>query len=280
MAPGNPMAQRFSGQPSPRSPQPFSEARDPAVTSGLFWARLLTYRPLFLLGGLWLTLVCVSAIAYHGLMFNEPIEEVAPEAPLTVLPVPADDAASAPEIAPVQEASSQTGVALWGLMSLVGLCAFGSFVLTQQIKASSRATKRKKARPRLVAKASAPVQPPHPKRLAPYSPQRDGIVAPGVRLVETPTVELPPSPAPVPARSRAGAVPQFRPVPQPGRFPSREAAPTPQSSAPRVAPVPIATPTATSAVVPAEADLPLDWSEGSVAHALDMRQRRSLSSLM
>ncbi|MBD1915809.1 MULTISPECIES: hypothetical protein [Cyanophyceae] len=266
------MAQHFSGQPSPRPPQPFSETRDPAVTSGLFWARLLTYRPLFLLGGLWLTLVCVSAIAYHGLMFNESVEEVAPKAPLSVMAATADDAASAPETAPGEASSPRSGVALWGLLSLVGLCAFGSFVLTQQIKTSSRATKRKKNRPRLVAKASAPVQPPHPKRLAPYSPQRDGVVAPGVRLVETPMVELPPSPAPVPARPRAGAVPQFRPVPQPGRLP--------QSSAPRVAPVPIATPTATPAVVPSEADLPLDWSEGSVAHALDMRQRRSLSSLM
>jgi hypothetical protein len=273
MAPGNLMAQHFSGQP-PHSPQPFSEARDPAVTSGLFWTRLLTYRPLFLLGGLWLTLVCVSAIAYHGLMFNEPIEDVAPEAPLTVLPVPADDAASAPEIVPVQEASPQPGVALWGLLSLVGLCAFGSFALTQQIRASSRATKRKKARPRPVAKASVPVQPTHPRRLAPYSPQRDGLVAPGVRLVETPVVR-PPSSAPVPARPRVGAVPQFRAVPQPGRFSSGKAAPSPRPPAP-IAPVPTATP----AVVPSEADLPLDWSEGSVAHALDMRQRRSLSSLM
>ncbi|NJL44561.1 MAG: hypothetical protein HC922_00005 [Leptolyngbyaceae cyanobacterium SM2_3_12] len=33
-------------------------------------------------------------------------------------------------------------------------------------------------------------------------------------------------------------------------------------------------------VVPAEEDHPLDWSEESIAHALDLRQRRSLSSLM
>ncbi|MBD2112884.1 MULTISPECIES: hypothetical protein [Cyanophyceae] len=268
------MAQHFSGQPSPRPPQPFSEDRDPAVTSGLFWARLLTYRPLFLLGGLWLTLVCVSAIAYHGLMFNEPIEDAVPETPLTVLPLPADDAASAPEIVPEQEASPRSGVALWGLLSLVGLCAFGSFVLTQQIKVSSRATKRKKTRPRPVAKAPAPMQPSHPRRLAPYSPQRDGVVAPGVRLVETPMVE--PHPAPVPARPRAGTVPQFRAVPQPGRWRDLPRGESPPVSASSTAPGPAATP----AVVPPEADLPLDWAEGSVAHALDMRQRRSLSSLM
>jgi hypothetical protein len=269
------MAQHFSGQPSPRPPQPFSEARDPAVTSGLFWARLLTYRPLFLLGGLWLTLVCVSALAYHGLMFNEPVEEeVVSEAPLSVMAAPANDVAAAPAIAPQEEASPQSGVALWGLLSLVGLCAFGSFVLTQQIKASSRATKRKKARPRPVAKAPTPVQPPHPRRLAPYSPQRDGVVAPGVRLVETPMVE--PHPAPVSARPGAGTVPQFRAVPQPGRWRSLPKEESSQATAFKAAPGPAATP----AVVPPEADLPLDWSEGSVAHALDMRQRRSLSSLM
>ncbi len=89
------MAQHVSGQSSPRSPQPFSQAQDPAVTSGLFWARLLTYRPLFLLGGLWLTLVCVSAIAYHGLMFNEPVEE-SPAAPLSVMATPSGDRTAVP----------------------------------------------------------------------------------------------------------------------------------------------------------------------------------------
>jgi hypothetical protein len=34
------------------------------------------------------------------------------------------------------------------------------------------------------------------------------------------------------------------------------------------------------AVVPSQADLPLDHPEGSVAHVLDVRQRRSLSSFM
>lgn len=270
------MAQHFSGQPSPHSPQPFSGARDPAVTSGLFWARLLTYRPLFLLGGLWLTLVCVSAIAYHGLMFNEPVEDAAPEVPLSVMAAPSDDLPPAPEMTPGEETSPRSGLALWGLLSLVGLCAFGSFVLTQQIKASARPAKRKKARPRPVVKAPAPAQPPHPKRLAPYSPQRDGVVAPGARIVEAPIVEPPVSPAP--GHPGSPAVAKFRAVPKPppGQWRSLSGGESPQPSVPSVAPMP----TATSVVVPSEADLPLDWAEGSVAHALDMRQRRSLSSLM
>lgn len=264
------MAQHFSGQPSPYSPQPFSRAQDPAVTSGLFWARLLTYRPLFLLGALWFTLVCVSAIAYHGLMFNEPVEDAAPEAPLAVMAAPSNDLPSVPEIAIGEETTPRSGLALWGLLSLVGLCAFGSFVLTQQIKASARPAKRKKTRPRPVVKAPAPVQPPHPRRLAPYSPHRDGVVAPGARIVEVPIVEPPANPAPSLGRTGTPAVGKFRVVSKspPGR--------SPQTSVPSVASVP----TATSTVVPPEADLPLDWAEGSVAHALDLRQRRSLSSLM
>ncbi|MGB5973576.1 MAG: hypothetical protein WBG38_09655, partial [Nodosilinea sp.] len=57
-APGDFMAQHFS-QHRQSSPRPFSGAQDPSLASGLFWTRLLTYRPLFMLGGLWLALVCI-----------------------------------------------------------------------------------------------------------------------------------------------------------------------------------------------------------------------------
>ena len=266
------MAQHFSRQLR-TPPEPFSEAQDPTVTSGLFWSRLVTYRPLLLLGGLWLALVCVSAIAYHGLMFNEPVDE-APyaEAPLTVMEAlpQAQEPFTAPETTPANVAAPQSGtVTLWGLLSLVGLCAFGCFALTQQIKASTRPAKRKKPRSRPPIKASAPAQPPHPKRLAPYSPQRDGKVVPGFRIVEAPTSGVPrrPQPGGVNAPRPAMAQPQARAtaVSQPQR-PPQLSVPTP--------------PPRQATVVPDEADLPLDWSEGSVAHALDVRQRRSLSSFM
>ncbi|MGB3308518.1 MAG: hypothetical protein WA939_22410 [Nodosilinea sp.] len=278
VAPGDFMAQYFSKQPLRTPPQPFSEVRDPALTSGLFWARLLTYRPLFLLGGLWLTLVCVSAIAYHGLMSNERIEETAyTEAPLTVVEALPQSSPSADAV-PTDDAASRSGsgtsgpVALWALFSLVGLCGFGCFVLTQQIGASARPTKRKKPRPRPVVKA--PVPRPQPQRLAPYSPQRDGVVMPGHRLVEAPAPKvstpgsLPPrlSAAPRPAAA-ARLQANTRAMPRP----DRPAQPNfPAASRPSHHPV----------VVPDQADLALDWPEGSVAHALDMRQRRSLSSFM
>ncbi|PSR16838.1 hypothetical protein C8255_15795 [filamentous cyanobacterium CCP3] len=290
------MKQHFSKQPLPTPPAPFSEAQDPTLTSGLFWARLLTYRPLFLLGGLWLTLVCVSAIAYHGLMFNEPVEEADySEAPLTVVEtLPESQSASAADALPAADAApadvtaarsgpvASSSIALWALLSLVGLCGFGCFALTQQIKSCARPTKRKKPRPRPVMKASAP--PPQPQRLAPYSPQRDGVVVPGHRIVEAPaptlsaSVALPNSkvrlqpqgtpwsqPVPKLAANRLQSDP--RPMPRPNPLPQ----PGPQAAA---------LPSRNPAVVPDEADLVLDWPEGSVAHALDVRQRRSLSSFM
>ena len=284
------MAQHFSKQPLRNPPTPFSEAQDPTVTSGLFWARLLTYRPLFLLGGLWLALVCVSAIAYHGLMFNEPVEEVTrSEAPLTVVNAlpQAPTAAIAPSgsAAPAAGAAAQSGpatsgsVTLWALISLVGLCGFGCFVLTQQIRASARPSKRKKTRPRPVVKAPAP--PLQPKRLAPYSPQRDGLLVPGHRIVEAPASEqlTPVSVSRVPSQPRIAPQHQAKARPATPRLAADRLVPQsarlPQPSLPATSP-----PSRNPAVVPDAADLALDWPEGSVAHALDVRQRRSLSSFM
>ncbi|TVQ10138.1 MAG: hypothetical protein EA368_08010 [Leptolyngbya sp. DLM2.Bin27] len=261
----------------------------------MFWARLLTYRPLFLLGGLWLTLVCVSAIAYHGLMFNQPIEDTSHrDLPIAIVTPPLPSAApnaapnslppldTPPEVEPTEAPHSGT-VILWGLFSLVGLCAFGCFVLTQQIKASAR-PKRKKVRP--AAKTPAPVRPPQPKRLTPYLPQRDDMVVPGVRAVTasppaTPPQPLSPQPAPPAFRPVARATARAATAPavaQRSTLAARRSRPQPggQAAAEAQAQPPARTP----AVVPEGTDLPLDWSEGSVAHALDMRQRRSLSSLM
>ncbi len=272
------MAQHFSRQPLRTPPQPFSEAQDPALTSGLFWSRLLTYRPLLLLGGLWIVFVCTSAIAYHWLMFNEPVEATTyAEAPLAIATAQPEDLAPVPDlaVADVTEPQSAT-VTLWGLFSLVGLCSFGCFVLTQQIKSSNR-PKRKRAHPG--AKVLSAPRPSQPKRLTPYSPQRDSLVVPGARVVEAlpqsiaPGRPMGPPPRPTtavphPVRATSAgtrARPQAAPYP-PGHPSARLAVPPPQPQAP--------------VVVSDDTDLALDWPEGSVAHALDVRQRRSLSSFM
>ena len=280
------MAQNVSPQPARRPPKPFSAGQSPADRTSRFWSQLHTYRPLFLLGGLWFTLVCVSAIAYRGLMFNEPVQTAPPPEALLTTPAPLPtvleslpevtptDLASLPEVTPAdlesppaviptEESAAQFSlVTLWGLLSLVGLCAFGCFVITQQIKASARPAKPKKVRPRPLVKAPIAQS---PQRLSPYSPQRDGMIAPGVRVLETPAMPRPATPPSAPPTR-----PQVRPMPRPQ--PTVQALPAAQVSAAAESHIP--------AVVVDTADLPLDWAEGSVAHALDMRQRRSLSSFM
>ncbi len=301
------MAQPSSRPPRRTPPQPFSQGQDPAVTSGLFWARLVTYRPLFLLGGLWAVLVGLSAIAYQGLMFNEPVEGYQ-EAPLTLVPaLPSPDTDIAETGDPAAAAPQSGTVALWGLVSLVGLCSFGCFVLTQQIKASARPKRKPKPAPRPRPVAKAP-QPQGPKRLAPYSPQRDGVVVPGVRIVESPLPESPPpkslqiespqiespwgeAPTQTPVAQRRPAPPKLKATQRqkmPGRpLDPRALSPQPPSragapAAPmhRPAPAPASGTPRPTTVVPDGADLSLDYPEGSVAHALDVRQRRSLSSFM
>lgn len=249
--------------------------QSPADRTSRFWSRLHTYRPLFLLGGLWFTLVCVSAIAYRGLMFNEPVQTAPPPEALLTTPAPLPtvleslpevtpaDLESPTAVIPTEESAAQFSlVNLWGLLSLVGLCAFGCFVITQQIKASARPAKPKKVRPRPLVKALTTQS---PQRLSPYSPQRDGMIAPGVRVLETPAMPRPATPPSAPPTR-----PQTRPMPRPQ--PTVQALPA--------ARVPAAGEPHIPAVVVDTADLPLDWAEGSVAHALDMRQRRSLSSFM
>jgi hypothetical protein len=269
------MAQNVSPQPARRPPKPFSAGQSPADRTSRFWSQLHTYRPLFLLGGLWFTLVCVSAIAYRGLMFNEPVQTAPPPEALLTTPAPLPtvleslpevtpaDLESPTAVIPTEESAAQFSlVTLWGLLSLVGLCAFGCFVITQQIKASARPAKPKKVRPRPLVKALTTQS---PQRLSPYSPQRDGMIAPGVRVLETPAMPRPATPPSAPPTR-----PQARPMPRPQ--PTVQALPA--------ARVPAAGEPHIPAVVVDTADLPLDWAEGSVAHALDMRQRRSLSSFM
>jgi hypothetical protein len=329
---------------SPNSPNPddlnlFSEAKEPALVSTQFWAQLLKYRPLLLLGVLWFSLVCATALAYSRLMFTGvPIDSAAAppsaatmEAPTSVnqpavtppetaspdpatAPLPAIDASTSADegAAPLPEATVADDEFSWatvgGLLGMVSICAMGSWVIARQAKAPPRPAKPRRKR---VVKQVRKPQPETAgivgiKRLDPYSPERDNVVVPGVAptlaaalfedaLLETaahygrgePDAEPPmaaTNPAtpdywegqPVASASQSAAEPPLRS--------SRSAAPIlpPQLGKPRPAtrseepPSELHEPT----VVPDSEDHPLDWPDASIAHTLDLRQRRSLSSLM
>lgn len=270
--------------------QLFTESREPALLSRLFWAQLLTYRSMFLLGGLWFGLICISAIAYNRLMFTEPpISTATPStaervAPPTVvfrdqLPQASDASPLSSDQGAMVESSGRRfsgGITTWGLLSLVGLCSFGCFVIAQQAKAPPRPVRRKR-RP-TAKQRPTPKPPPQPQRLSPYSPQRDGVVVPGRAAVKAaiaadhPNLEEAPGRAQIKSPENMGAersgsgvqhVPPTRSEAPPG---------TPLATSPADSHQPM--------IIPDNEALPLDWSEASIAHALDLRQRRSLSSLM
>ncbi len=295
---------RDTGKPLPPSPEAlFSATQAPVPISPRFWLRLLSQRPLAVLGSLWLIIICVAAVAAQRLVFNNPdqsatraLPQVQASRSTTGTPPEAMtleeteiDSASAP---PRQKSK----VTLWGFSSLVGLCALGSWAITQQAKAAVRRRPKRRVRRRVPPKAKAPTG---PKRLRPYSPERDAVIVQGARaVVDTLPLTLA-NPTDAMDDGDALALNLFdddplptgqaiTPRPTVPRFPAAR----PPQGQPRLAPgssapAPQSTAQDTKAAAPhqpevlaAEEAHPLDWEEDSLAHALDLRQRRSLSSLM
>lgn len=298
---------RDPGKPSPPNPEAlFSATEAPLPSSPRFWVRLLTQRSWMLLGGLWLLMVCVAAVASHRLLFTDPAN--ARGASRTPSEVSASRGASgsaqpgdgSPVAADTASDRPGVGVALWGISSLVGVCALGSVVISQQAKAAARRRSQPKRRVRRVkAKAKAPTG---PKRLQPYSPDRDAVIVKGAQAVrdtlplslveaesesdllldlfDDNSANTPPSPS----LNQASSVPQAQsPVQGPGGK-VKQARPPVVADSPAPQPPTLSTEADASThrteVMPQDEAHPLDWTEDSLAHALDLRQRRSLSSLM
>lgn len=308
---------RDTGKHSPHSPDAlFSATQAPVPSSPRFWVRLLSHRPLTVLGSLWLITICVAAVAAQRLVFNNPDRSAAapsqvqasrsaartpPRADANLsADSPEDTGADSTTVRPRQKSK----VTLWGFSSLVGLCALGSWAITHQAKAATRRrAKRRVRRVKPRAKGST-----GPKRLQPYSPDRDAIIVKGARaVVDTLPLTLARADGSMEAQLHLnlfddpvvtahngdpGAIaPQPRAASRP-RDQSRPAPDTP-SAAPKAQPAqaestsPSPKPMAANAGEPHQPEVlsdeeahPLDWEEDSLAHALDLRQRRSLSSLM
>ncbi len=304
---------RDTGKHTPHSPEAlFSATQAPIPHSRQFWASLITQRPLLLLGSLWLVMICVSALAAHRLLFADPgkgtqAHRVQSQA---IVPEAASGQSASPSEAGAEDnsaAPSRPGrkITFWGLSSLVGLCALGSLVISQQAKAAARQRPKRRVRrvkPKVKAKA-----PTGPKRLQPYSPDRDAVIVKGAQAVRD---TLPLSLAETESEpdlfddnradtpqdhslTNAVFAPQSQ-LPQQGRprpgHPEEGQRSNGKTARPPIAPQPLAAqpstlpphnaPTHPTEVLPQEEAHPLDWTEDSLAHTLDLRQRRSLSSLM
>ncbi|HEY9737685.1 MAG TPA: hypothetical protein V6D06_15430 [Trichocoleus sp.] len=296
----------------------FTAAAEPPVASTRFWMQLLRYRPVILLGSLWLGLICVAAVAYSRLMFagvppapqesrtrienrattrsqstRTGVEQI-PGAVPTERGTPNGLTRTEPDLGlaeplaedtaePGVEAAAEVtdgGVPVWSLGTLVGLCALGCFLMQRRVTAPPQARKaRSDGAPPRGLKSAVPKRPQArvrslhpaaqsagPKRLEPFSPERDQIVVPNrPPIAPGPIAPGPVAPGPVAQDSVAqGLVPVPRVANQP-----QVAVPSPSPS-----------PAPSVSVVPSQEAVPLDWPEGSLAHSLDMRQRRSLSSFL
>lgn len=290
-----------------QAPDLFSAANQPSPLSPRFWAQLVARHPLVLLGSLWLVMVCLSALAYHRLMVNDSATvDPAPSRSAVQSTPRAEPRSPSAAVNPMPE-SGQLGtqVGLWGLASLVGLSSLGCYVISQQTKAARRRppkTRSLRASPQRPALKPSPTG---PKRLAPYKTERDGVIVKGARAVvdidlfasdlfeeegwENDIVEAEVFETPATHSLPAGGSAPVFPSPPASVLPPRlgtsvvnrsESNPSLPLSHHRPSPPPPAMPAHPTTVVPEDEPHPLDWPEESLAHSLDMRQRRSLSSLM
>ncbi|MBD0266849.1 MAG: hypothetical protein ICV77_01010 [Cyanobacteria bacterium Co-bin8] len=292
----------------------FTAADDPALVSTQFWVQLLRYRPILLLGSLWLGLICVAAVAYSRLMFagvppsaldsappaatqsrssdrqsRSGLSSVAPVTPRATDQVETagsdgtaemDGTAGAEAVAAVPTEVTNGGFPAWSLGAVVGLCALGCFLMQRRFTAPARPRKKRANEPTQTlprglktatvkrpsklsrARVQAAKKPAEPKRLAPFSPGRDQIVVPN-RSPLPPSLEL---------TANRSAGPKLAPI---SAQVMGQSSPAPALAQEQSAP---ASPEVT--VVSPQESVALDWPEGSLAHSLDIRQRRSLSSFM
>lgn len=233
------------------------------------WQQLILYRPLMVLGGIWLGLLAIAFLAFGQLTHN------APDQPTTTEPAPPypherrPDGSAAPASGPATSQEAPTtapttakepapatvnGPSVWTLAALVASCAGGCWLLSIAIKMPR---KPKKRRPQRSQKAKAG------KRYRLSASQR------------------PPVSASLPAQGgvQAGAettVPKLEPY---NSDQPLVASSKPPKSDPL--PSPATVPTASEVTIVSEATQhQLDWPSDSLVNTADMRQRRSLSSFM
>jgi hypothetical protein len=234
------------------------------------WRRLIAYRPLIVLGGIWLGLLAIAFLAFGQLTHNAPDQPTATE-PAPPYPherlnngsaAPAPTPATSPEstaTAPTTtatESAPQTvnGLSVWTLAALVASCAGGCWLLSVVIKMPR---KPKKRRPQRSQKAKAG------KRYRLSSSQR------------------PPVSASLPAQRDAQAT-SGTTVPKLETYdPDQPLVASSKPTKPEPVPSPAAVPEASEVtVVSEETQHQLDWPSDSLVNTADMRQRRSLSSFM
>lgn len=292
----SPMARHSSFQADPTRSL-FQEADQPGIASSQFWVAIVRYRPVLLVGGFWMLLICLAAVAYSRLMFTgtppTPADPVVSDAAASAVngdseresidlrgPSPAvktaDPTRNSPfgdslpagsdsEAAEVTDSRAVDSSSAATLAWLVGLCALGSLGISYGVRLPKRSQSARKVPSKLPQGqrslsnrrsgrqiVAQPVKR-QPERLSPYSPERDGVLVPA----------RPPQPSPRLQPKPLVRLANKKLPPSTSTVPTSSGRPDPE----------------VTVLSPAERH-PLDWPEGSLADSLDLRNRRSLSSLL
>ena len=260
-------------------PQPSNGVSPALFRRQQLWVKLAAYRPLAVLASIWVALLAIAFLAYGQLIHTSAENNRRSVAPAEVNIVPHErsdngeatrDAASAstPEVAETripdsavvsardvdsdttspEERVAEVGIGGGTLITLVGTCALGCWLLSLQLKASPKARTRKRMHQKKVPKQPFVNQTSTGQQATPLpsqastSLQRLDPYAPGQPLV-----------APTQVRNTSPT----------SRSPEHK----------RTTPVDVT-------VVSPGFEHQLDWPEDSLVNTADMRQRRSLSSYM
>lgn len=237
-------------------------------------------RPLIMVGGMWISLFLIALVAIGGLLSPGASEHRS----VSTTVVGSDSAIA------TQPTPQQARVPLWMFGAIALTCTAGSILVSRQLNRPPvpprRITKRKRhalkrLHPQPVAQLALPpatayTQPlqtprphsmprsPHPGQLLSYSPAPQ----PGSLQSVTPPVII--------QQQQPGSRPVERTI-----LPPLLKQPSPPSKAaqPKAAPPRPKAKTSVN-ILPPDIRKPLDWQTTELANAVDLRKRRSLSSLL
>ncbi|EKV03975.1 hypothetical protein Lepto7375DRAFT_6297 [Leptolyngbya sp. PCC 7375] len=256
-----------------------------SAKSGSFWSNLLWVRPWLLVVALWLTFILMIAIALAGLsnpgreMTLEPVNSSIVGQPLST-----PDAAAFSRLSIRDEKSvlsqrdpaatlpgaNEQAMPAWPLLLMVVACAGGCLLVSKQglLTAESRRRRRRVATAPVPQAGSRPVRAVRPARTPGKTASKRQRRGKHRRLA----AQQRSAPKVMAVKSGQRSVPHQVPA-----QPSAPIASQPMSFAVTSQSAPSG-PSVT--VVPDNETSPLDWKEGSLAHKLDVRQTRSISSFL
>lgn len=213
---------------------------------------LWRYRLLVILTAVWLGLIGVATIAYSELLFtSRTLEADTPRQRSAIVAEPDLPSSSVASSSMTAMSMETVTVPWWSMAALVGTCALGCIAISRRLQAPPRTRQRRRRSPhRQSRRSSRQTAAPPVKRLQPSAGEE-----PLVRVETRPSQ----------GKAHQGSGSELHP--SAATSPAPDGAPASGS------------PAAAVTVVPSEQAHPLDVPD-SLVHDLDLRQRRSLSSLL